>query len=184
VNWLGRPSTFKPIDLSLEHLNCNCKIALRNFKNSTHNIELVFQRTALCSAWLRGLRDRLEDVYGEAMSAAHTSAAAIPDTFLLAWTLFNGGYAVARDNNTLAQLRMFDSCNVMQLGIDALEERVDTFNTQYVRHNGVQSSIPVYDEEDDTFVDIEAYADLVHGGLDAVNDAGVDFTRMETLDLT
>jgi hypothetical protein len=42
VNWVRRQLTFKPIDLALEYLNCYCKLDLRNFKNSTHDISLVF----------------------------------------------------------------------------------------------------------------------------------------------
>jgi hypothetical protein len=88
VNWVGRESTFKPIDLALEHFNCHCKLDLQNFKNSTHDIEIVFQRTALCNTWIRDLRVHFEGLFGESISGAHTSAAAISDMFLLAWTLF------------------------------------------------------------------------------------------------
>ena len=64
VNWIGRDSTFKPIDLAVEHLNCHCKLDLRNFKNSTHDIEVVFQRTALCNTWLRDLCVEFENISG------------------------------------------------------------------------------------------------------------------------
>ena len=91
VNWLGRESTFKPIDLALEHLNLHCKLDLRNFKNSTHDIEVVFQQTALCNTWLRDVRRQFESTFGEPMSGAHTSSQAVPDIFYLTWSLFVGG---------------------------------------------------------------------------------------------
>lgn len=56
VNWSGRAGSFKPIDLAVKHLNCNCKLDLRNNKNSTHDIGVVFQRAALCDTWLREVR--------------------------------------------------------------------------------------------------------------------------------
>ena len=185
VNWLGRESTFKPIDLALEHLNGNCKLDLRNFKNSTHDIEIVFQRTALCSTWIRDVRNRLEGVFGETMSGAHTSAAAVPDMFLLAWTLFVGGYAKAMVNNTRAASHMFDSLDILQAGMDVLEERVDQFNQQYVTRVVEGSSyVPSYAVDDGGFVDIEAFAELVHEGYDVVDDATLDLTRVPVLDLT
>ncbi|KAF1936991.1 hypothetical protein EJ02DRAFT_478313 [Clathrospora elynae] len=192
VNWLGRPNTFKHIDLALEHLNCYCKIDLRNVKNSTHDIELVFQRKSLCSTWIRGLRNKLENVYGEHMSGSHTSTAAIPDIFLIAWTLYNGGYAIPRDNrNTAAQSRLFSSVDIIQIGMDALEGRIDTFNTYHVRRSGVAPVAPEPVEDDGVdnanFFDIEAYADVVHAGLDGMLEVDMDFTQtqhIETLDLT
>lgn len=185
VNWLGRESTFKPIDLALEHLNGHCKLDLRNFKNSTHDIEIVFQRTALCSTFVRDVRNQLESVFGETMSGSHTSADAVPDMYLLAWTLFIGGFAEASKNNTRAASRMFDSLDIIQAGMDVLEERVDQFNQQYVsRAVEGASQVPSYAVDDDGFVDIEAFAELVHEGYDVVDDVTLDLTQVPVLNLT
>ena len=184
VNWVGRESTFKPIDLALEHLNCHCKLDLRNFKNSTHDIAVVFQRTALCNTWLRDVRSQFEGVFGEAMSGLHTSTAVIPDMFLLAWTLFVGGYAEAGRNNTKAVSRMFDSLDIFQAGMDVLEERVDQFNQQHIYQAAVGARVPLYAADDNGFDNIEAFAELVHEGYDIIDDATLDLTRTPVLDLT
>jgi hypothetical protein len=174
VNWLGRESTFKPIDLALEHLNLHCKLDLRNFKNSTHDIEVVFQRTALCNTWLRDVRRQFESTFGEPMSGAHTSSQAVPDMFYLAWSLFVGGYtqAAARDS---AAANSFDSSDIFEAGMSVMEERVDQFNQQYVGSAAIRSVVPAYDSEVE-FADIEAFAELVHEGYDAVNDVTLDLT--------
>jgi hypothetical protein len=46
------------------------------------------------------------------MTGKHTLNAAIPDMFLLAWTLFIGGYADASYMITAYKLRMFDSLDI------------------------------------------------------------------------
>ena len=38
VNWTGKAGSFKPIDLSLEHLNAGCKLDMSQHKNSTHDV--------------------------------------------------------------------------------------------------------------------------------------------------
>jgi hypothetical protein len=185
VNWMGRESTFKPIDLALEHLNCYCKVDLRNFKNSTHDIEIVFQRTALCATWIRDVRNQLERQFGETMSGSHTSAAAVPDMYLLAWTLFIGGYAEPTTVDPRAASHMFNSVDIIQAGMDVLEERVDQFNQQYVSHAVISApQVLPYTVDDDGFADIEAFAELIHDGYDAVDDVTLDLTRTPVLDLT
>lgn len=188
VNWVGLDTTFKPIDLALEHLNCNCKIDLRNAKNSTHDIELVFQRTALCNKWLRGLRNCFENLYGEAMSSAHTFSAAISDMFLLAWTIYTGGYATARAASSLTSSAMLDSNDVFGIGMELLEEKVDQFNTQHLHQERVLPQLSeINEKEDTTFTDISAFAEVIHDGYDIVNNAIINPARMPripTIDLT
>jgi hypothetical protein len=58
------------------------------------------------------------------MSRSHTSAAVGPDIYLLAWTLFIGGYAEPTVNTCVTSY-MFDSMDIIQAGMDVLEEQVD-----------------------------------------------------------
>ena len=185
VNWPGRGSTFKPIDLALEHLNCSCKIDLKNLKNSTHDIDIIFRRSALCNVSLRLLRSQLEGFFGEDMPSTHTSVEAIPDMFFLAWTLFQGDYAEPRDQLLLAGTRMFDSYDIFQAGMDVLEEKVEQFNSQYVRQSTpLGPAAPANDNDYDGFVDIEEYARVVHEGYDAVTDPTFNLGQIPVLDLT
>jgi hypothetical protein len=185
VNWVGRESTFKPIDLALEHLNCHCKLDLRNFKNSTHDIEIVFQRTALCNTWVRNIRNQLQREFGETISGLHTSATAISDMYLLAWTLFVGGYAQATDKDIYATSCMFDSTDILEAGIGVLEERVEQFNQQYTRPS--TTGVPLvssYTVDNDGFEDISAFAEVVGEAYDIVDDATLDLTRIPIVDLS
>ncbi|KAF2024854.1 hypothetical protein EK21DRAFT_77790 [Setomelanomma holmii] len=176
VNWIGRPSTFKPIDLALEHLNCHCKVNLRNLKNSTHDISIAFQRNALCNTLIRCVRNQLESQFGETMSGTHSSSVASADMFLLAWQLFVGGYADARHSNSAVSSGMFDSIDLYQCGIDLLEERVDQFNQQHVSNTTTVPRFQAYDEDNESFTDIEAFAEVYHEGYDAIDLPIVDLT--------
>ena len=42
VNWLGAPNKYKAINFRLEHLNKNYKIKIKCYKNSTYNIDIIF----------------------------------------------------------------------------------------------------------------------------------------------
>ena len=189
VNWHGRQSTFKAIDLHLEHLNCSCKLDLRNQKNSTHDFDIVFQRQALCNAYLGELRTKLERWYGESMSGKHTSDRAIHDMFFLSWNLFLDGHA-SRRASVNAGSRMYDSADIRQDGMDSLEANVDAFNA---RHVYTPTSLPhstlavTPSDGYDGFVDISEYADLAHSGYDGQVDATADehlLTGIDQLDLT
>ena len=186
VNWPGQESTFKAIDLALEHLNWSCKLDLRNYKNSTHDIDIIFRRATLCNTTVRALREKLETFFGEAMPSTHTSAAAVSDMFLLAWTLYVGDYAEPRDSNLLLRLHMFDSHDIFQAGIDTLEEKIEQFNAQYVRQPTTALGPDALSrcDDHDNFVDIHEYAHLIHDQYDAVTDPAFDLTHIPTIDLT
>jgi hypothetical protein len=191
VNWLGREDTFKPIDLALEHLNNRCKLDLRNFKNSTHDIELVFKRTALCNTWIRSVRDQFEDVYRETMSGRHTSTVAIPDMFFLAWNLYRSNLASPQTVPAAQRRRQFSSHNIMHTSMSVLEDKVAQFNSNRIQQLLTLPSIPGAFSVDEGlhgfegFVDIEAFADLVHPEFDAVDTIGLDLTAIiETVDLS
>lgn len=131
VNWSGRSNSFKPIDLHLEHLNCSAKLDFKMLKNSTHDIGIIFRRTALCSTWVQAMRRQMEGIFGEDMPATHTSASAIPDMFLTATTILRDGYAEPRGERALVGVRPFDSCDIFLIGINMLEERIEIFNNRH-----------------------------------------------------
>jgi hypothetical protein len=175
VNWHGRQSTFKPIDLHLEHLNCSCKINLRNQKNSTHDLDIEFRRTALCSTYLSELRAKMEGTFGEYMPGAHTSNIAKDDKFFLAWALFTDRYSVPRSQVDDTD-RMFDSIDIRQEGMNSLEAAVDSFNAHNVYDPSSFTIVlpaPVADDNSQS-VDIGEYAELVHSGYDLVDNPTMD----------
>jgi hypothetical protein len=61
---------------------------MKCYKNLTYNIDIIFNRVCLSNTWVRALRKRVEAIFSEHMPGAYTTAAALPDIFLLAYTLF------------------------------------------------------------------------------------------------
>jgi len=144
VNWPGQATTFKPIDLGLEHLNGACKIELKCYKNSTHDVDLVLDRICLTNTWNRELRAKIEERFGTYVSGNHSTASAMYDMFSLARKLFNDDLGAPRPPNRLAGLgRVFDSEDIMKTGVNRVVEKVALFNEQHVRHHGeLQESYP------------------------------------------
>ena len=176
VNWRGHSGAYKPVDLALEHLNYACKIDLRNNKNSTHDVEIVFKRVALCNTWLRALRDKMEAEYGEPMPGTHTTSAAVPDMFLLAWTLYYAGLGSRRSHDNLPQQAMFNSADIRQTGVGLLETSIEKFNAEHVQQSAIGTALPSVDGSD--FVDISEFAEVVHPRSDAINDPIIDIARL------
>lgn len=161
VNWTGLPNSNKPIDLSLEHLNGNAKIEMKCYKNSTHDMDIVFNRVCLSNTWTRLLREKFEGTFGEDQTGKHTVASARLDIFFLARNLFVDGLAERR---TIAQevhtgdAKCFDSEDIRLKGMMVLSAKVDAFNQQNIRHVETPMA-PLEVSVDDTggFVDTGAY---------------------------
>ena len=84
VNWQGKPNLFKPINLGLEHLNVACKINMKVYKNSTHNINITFDHLCLSNNWMCKLQEVVEDRFSQPMKGDHTSHSAELEIFSLA----------------------------------------------------------------------------------------------------
>ena len=88
INWPNRATIYKAINLKLKYLNYSYKIKIKYYKNLTYNIDITFNQVYLLNTQVRALYKRLEAIFSEYMPRAYTTAAAIPDMFLLAYTLF------------------------------------------------------------------------------------------------
>jgi hypothetical protein len=177
VNWHGRATTHKPIDLGHEHMNGAIAISLRSYKNSTHDTNIVFNRMCLANTWIGTLREKLEQTFGEEMSGAHTTLNVAADIFLLARTIFLGDLAGPRSIEQLTSFpSFFESADILQIGMGVLADRVDAFNKQHVRRPGVFPTIypSLEPGSDDGFVDIS----------DSVEYIEEDVAIIETLDLS
>lgn len=160
VNWPGRPTTHKPIDLSLEHLNGSCKIEMKCYKNSTHDLDITFNRVCLSNTWVRALRDKVEGVFGEDMPGHHTIADAALDMFLLAHTLFISELAEPRSADLLASsTQPFDSSDIFDVGMKVLPKYVSIFNKHHVRQP--QGCIPMPYPSEQPSCGYENFADIV-----------------------
>jgi len=169
VNWPGRANTYKAIDLMLEHLNCACKIEMKSYKNSTHDIDTIFNRVCLCNTWTRALRRRMEDSFGEYMPGAHTVAEVVPAMFLLACKILKDGLASPRGQEDLANYAgFFDSYDIFSAGMEVLAEKVDNFNATL---DGVSSSV-VEGSDSAIHIDIDGVEERTDNMLDPTTSIG------------
>ena len=184
VNWPGRSNSHKPIDLSLEHLNCGCKIEMQCYKNSTHDVDMIFDRVCLCNTWIRNLRQSLESVFGVFMPDAHIAASAVLDMFSLARRLLASDLAAPRSGD-LIHGEAFESVDVLQNGVTDLHLRVETFNKDNVRIGGLRTAALVSEEfeGDLDVIDIDDFVDTVDEIADREADPAVDWSTVEQLGL-
>jgi len=169
VNWPGLPNTHKPIDLMLEHLNGSCKIEMKCYKNSTHDVDRTFDRVCLTNTWVRALRELMEGSFGEDMSGKHTSADAGLDIFMLARNLFISDLAAPRDKEVLARYSsgFYTSPDILKDGMQVLASKVEAFNQNHVRSEDIAMAYPSIREDGTSdFADIEEYVNSNEDGVD------------------
>lgn len=136
------------------------------YKNSTKDIDLIFNRVCLSNTFVGEVRTKLEATFGKHMSGEHTVMDAILDMFSLARNLYGSHLAAPRDHGRPEE--PFDSPNIFQQGVDVLEDRVRDFNNVHVRDNctpdaGVDSSA---DTIDDSFANLDDFFDLENADSD------------------
>jgi hypothetical protein len=175
INWQGKATTHKPIDLGQEHLNLSVATSIRSYKNSTHDIDIIFDRLCLVNTWVGALRTVLEETFGEHMPGAHTTANVNEDIFLLARRLFISELAAPRilEQSTHSHSRPFDSYDIMSRGMEVIEKQVTLFNEQQVIRQGTVAkpltspTLHTFDidfiDHDDYLDDIDTIADLEVG---------------------
>ena len=188
VNWPGKEYTHKPVDLGLEHDNGKLKINMKCYQNSTHDTDLIFDRVCLTNTFVGTLRNLLEGIFGERMSGAHTTASATLDMFTLARNIFTGDLATPRDASIMGGYRnAFMSQDIIQMGLDKLEEKVAYFNQHYTRRSAlsqgsytsrVDEAVERNANEVVTDQQTETYGDIVDDRADDVLDPTVDVEVM------
>ena len=129
INQLGGDIINKLINLRLKYLNSSYKIKIKYYKNSTYNINIIFNRVYLSNIQVRALRIKLEYTFSKYISSTYITASIVLDIFLLARNLYSRDLAKPRSTNYLAGGRkFFDSENILQISIDRLAEKVILFN--------------------------------------------------------
>ena len=188
VNWPGKESTHKPVDLGLEHDNGKLKINMKCYQNSTHDTDLIFDRVCLTNTFVGALRTRLEGIFGQEMSGAHTTASATLDMFTLARNIFTGDLATPREASIMGGYRnVFMSQDIVRIGLDKLEEKVAYFNQNYTRRSAlsqgsynarVDETVERDAAEDVNDHQAETYGDVVDDRADGVLDPTVNMEVM------
>jgi hypothetical protein len=137
VNWSGTARSFKPIDQGQEHHNLQIATSLKNFKNSTHDIDIVFDRLCLTNTAIASVRSQLETTFGEYMPGDHTVANTRLDSLMLAKDIYNMKLTRPRQR---AELQLFSSFfaskDIQKEGMNTIHTHVDTFNKSHVKRSG------------------------------------------------
>jgi hypothetical protein len=78
------------------------------------------------------LHKKVKAIFGEYMPGIHITTAALPDIFLLTYTLFTLDLAKPQSTRQLAGKKFFNSHNILQEGIEVLADKIDQFNQQHI----------------------------------------------------
>lgn len=165
VNWTGKADSYKPIDLSLEHLNNHCKTEINSYKNSTRDVDLIFDRVCLCNTRIRQLRDTLERALSILQNEAHTTMKADVDIFALARVLYNDNLGKPRAPNEISSI-VSHTADIIRDGAIDLGDKVTAFNQQHVRSDDSDNTILLEEDagdsvEDDVYVGFADISDFV-----------------------
>lgn len=127
VNQKTNASRYKPIDLCVEHFNNLLAHNVRNFRNSTHRIKEVYNAISGSTHYMAKLKQFFEGHYGCHLDGKHTKRSARDDVFSLAVSLNRNWRFWENAANTTNR---FLSPNVIDLGFDLLDDKIDAFNNK------------------------------------------------------
>jgi hypothetical protein len=71
ANTQGKPMSFKPIDQNQEHINLQIATSFRNYKNSTHDEDIVLDRLSLTANVVGICRSNIDKVFGQVIDGKH-----------------------------------------------------------------------------------------------------------------
>ena len=172
VNWHGRRTTFKAVDLGLEHLNGSCKIEMKCYKNSTHDANIIFDRVCLTNTWIRGLRTKIEATFGEDMPGTHTTSSVGMDMFTLARNIFKGDLCTPRKvaEQTYSG---YESEDILCNGMEVLAQKVESFNKQHIQHSATSDEGDLSQEDYTVLTDIQEYGSIITEAMDEAGDPAI-----------
>lgn len=129
VDWLGRRTTFKPIDHSLKHFNGANNIKMKCYKNSTYDIDIIFNRVYTSTTSIHAIRSTLKTQFGGNMPGTHTIIDKSNYIFNRAYRIWFDGPIVPRREPLPTGL--FESKNIFTRGTNLMVAKVSHFNTVY-----------------------------------------------------
>jgi hypothetical protein len=167
VNISQRCDSFQAFDLVLEHVNCTYKLDMRNFKNSTHDINTTFNRLALTCAYSTKVRAIIESQFGERTKNDHTRRSVLREIFGLAYSLWTGGRCRPRQSLGTTSSVTSDqlSQDLITIGRGLLFSKIADFNADNVYDENTISAL-VDDEQElgeseAPLIDVAGYAEAV-----------------------
>ncbi|KIV98311.1 uncharacterized protein PV09_09843 [Verruconis gallopava] len=132
VNWQGAADTFKAIDLGLEHNNGSIKLNIQTQKNSTRDVNVIFDRMCLNNAYINLAQRKIEQAFGIHMPDEHISVSPAEDIFSLTQLLGQHG-CFSNMQMPLHTARAFNTEDIYTIGMSMLAEQVKKFNTEFVQ---------------------------------------------------
>jgi hypothetical protein len=126
--------SFKPIDQNQEHINLQIATSFRNYKNSTHDENIVLNRLSLTANVVGICRSNIEKAFGQVIDGKHSHADLTSDTLLLTRHLFNERRVRSRSNADMALLTkpLFESLDILSIGMSKLMDAVPRFNQEFI----------------------------------------------------
>jgi hypothetical protein len=108
------------------------------------------------------------------MPGTHTTASTLLEIFSLARNLFLGDLAEPRSPQRLAgHSRVFDSDDILQIGMDRLAEKIEYFNSHHVYCPGIGTRVDD-DNSSGAEIDITEYANIIDDRFDGIADPTAD----------
>lgn len=143
---------------------------MKNYKNSTHDLDKTFRRVALTSTFARKLRIQLEGEFGEDMPSQHTTAKTESEMFIHARNLVGDDLSIPQTQNSSSG-DLFTSLDILFEGAMALPDKIATFNTSI----SSRKLAPI-DESTDDIADEAVNTDeaILRGEAFALEDPAID----------
>ena len=147
----------------------NYKIEIKCYKNSIHDVNLIFNRVYLSNTWVRTLPAKLEETFGEIISGAHTITSAALKTFSLTRNLIIKDFSASRNSKQLPNHgRIFDSKNILIIRINKLFKKVSYFNNHYIYHTGTGTRPYLSNKSNDIDINTAEYINVINNKFDTV----------------
>ncbi len=117
----------------------------------------------------------MEEIFREPINSAHISRSTVMEIFSLTRILIVGDFGALRRTEDLSvRKRMFDSEDILRIGMDRLIEKVTYFNNYYIYRIGIGTRVKPINEFNDIDVDIVEYTDVINNRFDIFIDFNVD----------
>lgn len=125
VNQKGTTTSWKAIDLAVEHLNCEISLDMKYNKNSTHDIKATFARVTEGSVFMTDLRRKLQRFFSHRTNDRHTRKSVQHDIFSLSCYLQAEWPCWMNEKPTIKRFKCPDA---LASGLRSMDEKITQLN--------------------------------------------------------
>ncbi|KAI1204052.1 uncharacterized protein F4807DRAFT_466077 [Annulohypoxylon truncatum] len=144
-------SGWKAIDLALEHINGAFAIDIKNNKNSTRNVSIMFDHLSVIGPYTASIRGTLERSLNTTQKGRHTTPSTNRDVMEYACKIYVDGDTKRRLDGYSISHSPYDAPDILYEGLKHLANtKIDEFNMKVVRpiRASTQQNIPALRTED------------------------------------